>query len=116
MLDQLLLPEALELAKNGATRGMIVADLRQKQRIELSVADRVADKACQIHLNQQRKKGWAALGLGTMFLLAGLSTANELPVKIPVWLGLCGSFLVFLGWMQATQKLYRTDPNRTRFS
>lgn len=116
MLEQLLLPQAMELAKNGATRGMIVADLRKKQRVELAVADRVAERACLLHLYQQRKQGWARIGLGAMFLFAGLTTANQLPVKIPVWLGLCGSFLLFLGWMQATQKLYRTDPNRTRFS
>lgn len=114
MLDQLMLPSALQMARDGATRGMIVCQLCQ-QRIAPEVAGRIADRAIVAVLNQKRCAGVSCLALGTAFIVAAFA-ARAMPIEIPAWLCLCGSFLFFMGWKQATQRLYRTNPQRSRFT
>ena len=71
MLEESLLPKAVEMAQRGSTHGMIVQMLRSHDLSD-EAARRVIDRAFQITKRRHRARGFVQLVFGSGLAVAGL--------------------------------------------
>lgn len=71
MIEQIYLPEAIKMARRGATRGMIVARLRGMQ-IRDDHAERIADQAMGLMSRRKRLVGFLQFCGGVLIILSAI--------------------------------------------
>jgi len=100
---QVLYPMAAEMARRGATRGMIVQKLQNEKLDELT-ANLVADRALRAVATRKRIAGVGVIVAGLAILAAALCSTALFRSKIPVALGMFGLIVLGLGISQVTHR------------
>ena len=103
MREEVLYPMAAEMARRGATRGMIVQKLQKKELDELA-AGLVADRALRAVATRKRIEGVGVIVAGLAILAAALGSTALFRGKIPVVLGMFGLIVLGLGISQVTHR------------
>lgn len=101
--DQVLYPMAAEMARRGATRGMIVQKLQTEELDELT-AGLVADRALRAVAIRKRISGLGIIVAGFAILAAALGSTALFRAKIPIALGMLGLIVLGLGISQVTHR------------
>jgi len=72
MIEQVYLPQAIKMARQGATRGMIIAKLRGMQ-IRGDSAEHIADAAMRVMSQRKRFVGFLQFSGGALIMLAAIA-------------------------------------------
>lgn len=94
--EDLFYPVAANLARQGATRGMILGRLRE-EKLDQWTAERLADRALHEVATKRRFRGFGVCIGGLAIIGVALALLGSLPANLSAVLGMLGLIIFGLG-------------------